>query len=183
LQGGRIAAYTTMGALVGLAGSGAFELLLEPRLAARILQWAAAVSLMWIGLSIAGLMPAVAALNGPLTGLSGMASRLLAPARKRPFLAPLAAGVTWGMSPCPMVYGALFTSALTGSAVGGATLMAGFGIGTLPAVVASALGLASLPRLGARPWARAGIGLAIAALGFSTVYFKLPAMAPFCLTP
>ena len=82
-----------------------------------------------------------------------------------------------------MVYGGLFAAALTGSLTGGATLMAGFGAGTLPAVVASAFGLSSLARLRTRSWAHFALGLSIAALGFSTVYFQWPVSAPLCLTP
>ena len=127
--------------------------MVEPALASRILQWAAAVSLMWIGLSIAGLMPALPAVGSPLTGLGGAAGNLIAPARRHPVLGPLSAGLSWGICPCPMVYGGLFAAALTGSLTGGATLMAGFGADTLPAVVASAFGLSSLARFRTRPWA------------------------------
>jgi sulfite exporter TauE/SafE len=183
LQAGRIITYIVLGAAVGLAGSAAFSLMVEPALASRILQWAAAVSLMWIGLSIAGLMPALPAVGSPLTGLTLAAGNLFGPARRHPVLGPLSAGLSWGICPCPMVYGALFAAALTGSLAGGATLMAGFGAGTLPAVVASALGLSSLARLRTRPWAHLALGLSIAALGFSTVYFKWPVSAPLCLTP
>lgn len=183
LQAGRIATYVVLGAAVGLAGSAAFSLMVDPALASRILQWAAAASLMWIGLSIAGLMPALPATGVPLAALSGVTSTLIAPMRRHPVLGPLSAGLSWGACPCPMVYGALFAAALTGSLSGGALLMAGFGAGTLPAVTASALGLSSLTRLRTQPWAHVGLGLAIAALGFSTVYFKWPVSAPLCLTP
>jgi uncharacterized protein len=183
LQAGRIATYIGLGAAVGLAGSAAFSVMVEPALASRILQWAAAASLMWIGLSIAGLMPALPAVGSPLTGLASVAGNLIGPARRHPVLGPLSAGLSWGICPCPMVYGALFAAALTGSLAGGATLMAGFGLGTLPAVVASALGISSLARLRTHPWAHVALGLSIAALGFSTVYFKWPVSAPLCLSP
>ena len=59
MQGGRILAYTLAGGLVGLLGSAAFSFI-TPQIAYRVIQWAAAVSLMFIGLTIAGLMPAFA---------------------------------------------------------------------------------------------------------------------------
>jgi sulfite exporter TauE/SafE len=183
LQAGRVATYTILGGAVGLAGSAVFSLMVDPALASRMLQWAAAVSLMWIGLSIAGLMPALPAVGAPLAGLQGVTSGLIAPVRRHPVLGPLSAGLSWGICPCPMVYGALFAAALTGTLTGGATLMAGFGAGTLPAVIAASLGLSSLARLRTHPWAHLGLGLSIAALGFSTVYFKWPVAAPLCLTP
>jgi hypothetical protein len=39
---------------------------------------------------------------------------------------PLVAGLFWGFLPCGMVFGALFYAMATGSALGGAMLMAGF---------------------------------------------------------
>jgi sulfite exporter TauE/SafE len=72
---------------------------------------------------------------------------------------------------------------LTGSAAGGATVMAGFGLGTLPAVTATALGVTALARVEAKAYARGLIGLAIAVLGFSTVYPSSPTAGLLCLTP
>lgn len=182
MQAGRITAYVALGGAVGLLGSAVFTALIDPRLASQLLQWAAAVSLMWIGLSVAGFVPALAGLNTPLTSVSSFATSLLAPLRRHPVLGPYVSGLSWGLCPCPMVFGALFTAALTGTLSGGATMMAGFGAGTIPAVVASALGFTSLSRLNAGPLTRIGAGLAIAAFGFATVYLKIPLTA-LCLTP
>jgi sulfite exporter TauE/SafE len=82
-----------------------------------------------------------------------------------------------------MVYAALFTATLTGSASGGATLMTGFGLGTLPAVTLTALGVTTLARVEAKALARSAIGLAIAVLGFSTVYPSSPTAGLLCLAP
>jgi sulfite exporter TauE/SafE len=82
-----------------------------------------------------------------------------------------------------MVYAALFTATLTGSALGGGTLMLGFGLGTLPAVTATAFGITTLARVEARAVARGVIGVAIAVLGFSTLYPASPTAGLLCLTP
>jgi len=181
-QAGRIAAYMIAGAILGAAGA-EFYGLFDRAAAYRLLQWAGAVTLMWIGLSVAGLLPSLSLLDRRLAVLSAAIASVLARFRRYPVIGPFAAGLGWGTIPCPMVYAALFTATLTGSAAGGATLMAGFGLGTLPAVTATAFGVTMLSRIEARAAARAVIGLAIAVLGFSTVYPSSPTAGLLCLTP
>ncbi len=179
MQGGRILAYTLAGGIVGLIGSAAFNVI-NPANAYRVIQWAAAVSLMFIGLSIAGLMPAVAGVDTRIARMSETLERVLAPLRRRPVLGPMATGFTWGISPCPMVYAALFSATLQGTFQGGAAWMLGFGAGTLPAIIASAFGIRALSRLNKGALVRSAVGLAIAAFGFSTVYIDWPKV--LCLT-
>jgi len=179
MQAGRILAYTLAGGLVGLVGSAAFHVI-APQAAYRVIQWAAAVSLMWIGLTIAGLMPAVAGVDRGLAAISASLDRALAPIRRRPVLGPMAAGFTWGVAPCPMVYGALFSATLQGTFHGGAAWMLGFGVGTLPAIIASAFGIRALANLSKGVLLRSAVGLLIAAIGFSTVYVDWPKV--LCLT-
>ena len=64
----------------------------------------------------------------PLTGRIGAPDRLW----KR-----VALGAIWGWLPCGLVYAALAGAAVVGSAAGGALYMLCFGLGTLPAVVAT----------------------------------------------
>ena len=181
-QAGRIAAYVIAGAILGAAGAGLYGLF-DHAAAYRLLQWAGAVTLMWIGLSVAGLLPSLSALDRRVAALSSALSTGLAPFRRYGVAGPFAAGLAWGTIPCPMVYAALFTAMLTGSGAGGAILMAGFGLGTLPAVTATAFGVTALARVEARALARGLIGLSIAVLGFSTVYPSSPTAGLLCLTP
>lgn len=181
-QFGRIAAYVGAGAILGGAGAGLY-LAFDHAAAYRLLQWAGAVTLMWIGLSVAGLLPSLAVIDRHVAVLSEKFSTVLARFRRFPVTGPFAAGLGWGTIPCPMVYAALFTAILTGSALGGATLMTGFGLGTLPAVTATAFGVTALTKVEARGLARGAIGLAIAVLGFSTVYPSSPTAGLLCLTP
>ena len=181
-QAGRILAYVIAGAILGGAGA-ALYLGFDRAAAYRLLQWAGAVTLMWIGLSVAGVLPSLSLLDRRVAALSARVGAVLSRFRRFPVAGPFAAGLGWGTIPCPMVYAALFTAMLTGSAAGGATLMAGFGLGTLPSVTATALGITTLARIEARGLARGLIGLAIAVLGFSTVYPASPTAGLFCLSP
>lgn len=178
LQLGRIAFYATAGGVfAGVAG-----MTITPELTAasfRLLQWLSAAVLMWIGLSMAGLLPRLA-LPGGAGPLAVASTHVLAPLRRHPRLMPLALGATWGMTPCPMVYAALIPAALTASIAGGIAFMAGFGLGTVPAVVGTALGLSTLTRI--RRWRGAEIvaGLAVAAFGLASITSVWPALAHFC---
>ena len=181
-QAGRILAYVIAGAVLGAAGAGLYGAF-DHAAAYRLLQWAGAVTLMWIGLSVAGLLPSLSLLDRRVAALSAAISTPLSRFRRYPGIGPFAAGLGWGTIPCPMVYAALFTATLTGSAAGGATLMAGFGLGTLPAVTLTAFGVTTLARVEAKAFARGAIGLAIAILGFSTVYPSSPTAGLLCLAP
>jgi len=177
-QAGRVTSYGLAGAVLGFAGSGLYGAF-DHETAYRGMQWAGAVALMWIGLSIAGLLPPLTMLDRRIAALSGTIGRALGPLRSRRVSGPFVSGLTWGIVPCPIVYGALFVALLTGSAGGGLALMAGFGIGTLPAVTATALGVTALANIEAKGAARAGVGLLIAGLGLMTLYSgHLAASAP-----
>lgn len=163
-QAGRIAAYAVAGALLGAAGSSLY-LAFDQAAAHLVLRWAAAVTLGWIGLSVAGLLPPVAVADRLLAVVLARLDMAPATAAAAGWAAPLAAGAAWGFLPCGIVYGTLFASVLAGSASAGGALMLGFGLGTLPAVTAGALGLTGLAALARGGIARVVIGLAIAAAG------------------
>lgn len=87
-----------------------------------------------------------------------------------------------------MVYGAVFTAMLTGSALHGAVFMTAFGLGTVPALAATGYGLSKLRALASRTAAQTACGLTIAAAGFASLY--TPSLAAslnfstiFCVTP
>lgn len=165
---GRISAYAISGAAIGAVGAPAVAWL-DLELAFRFVQWAGAVALMWIGLSTAGLLPSLARLDQALLPISERISRAARPLRGR-HAGAYAAGLAWGMMPCAMVYGALFTGMLTGSALGGATVMTAFGVGTMPGLVATAIGVRSIARAGKQRHLRSAAGLVIALFGFLTVW-------------
>lgn len=177
LNGGRVALYAVAGGIfAGVAG-----LTVNPTATAgtyKILQWVSAAVLMWVGLATAGLLPRLA-MPERLGTLALATQRIVGPGRRAGGMTPLAMGVAWGMTPCPMAYAALFSAAFTGSAMGGVAWMTGFGLGTMPAVVGAALGIAHLGRLRTSRWAEVVAGLAVAAFGLFSVFFAWP--QAFCL--
>jgi sulfite exporter TauE/SafE len=175
-----VAAYVLAGAAVGAVGAPAIGWL-DREAAFRLLQWAGAVALMWIGLSTAGVMPAFASLDRLLMPIADRVVRLTGRFQNRA-LAPFAAGMAWGLMPCAMVYGALFTAMLTGSPGGGSAVMLAFGLGTLPGLLATSFGVRALSVFGTLPPSRRMAGLAIALFGFLTVWISHPETAALCLT-
>lgn len=175
---GRIGAYTLAGAAVGALGSPLIGWL-DRELAFRLAQWAGAVALMWIGLSTAGLLPSLSVVDRVMAPVAARVARAVRPLPGR-YVGALAAGLAWGLMPCAMVYGALFTAMLTGSAAGGGAVMAAFGAGTLPGLLAAAAGFRALARAGTRPRLRLAAGLAIGVLGFLTVWVPHPASGVLC---
>lgn len=175
---GRITAYALAGILIGAVGTPVVGWL-DRELAFRLVQWAGAVALIWIGLSTAGLLPALNGIDRLLRPVADVLARATG-SRKGRLWSPFAAGFGWGLMPCAMVYGALFMAMLTGSAsLGGLTMLA-FGLGTLPALLAATLGVRALAHAGRRPGIRVAAGLAIAVFGFLTVWLPHPANSVIC---
>lgn len=178
-QAGRILAYAAAGGVVGLFGT-RFVGLFDSQAAFHVMRSASAAALIWIGLSTAGLVPSMARLDRVAALAGGTMMRLAGQVPGFATGAPLAAGIAWGFMPCAMVYGALFAAMLQTSAAGGATFMLGFGLGTLPSVIAAALGLAQFRNLSRWPKLRPAVGLAIACLGALSLSFS-PLAAVLCL--
>lgn len=180
-QLGRVAAYAAAGTLVAALGAPALGWL-DREAAFRLLQWAGATAVTWIGLSTAGLVPPLSVIDRVMAPVAEAAARVAGPARGRPW-APLAAGISWGLMPCAMVYAALFTAMLAGSAGQGGLVMLAFGAGTLPGLLAATLGVGVLSRAAARRPLRLAAGLAIAGLGLLTVWVPHPANDALCAEP
>jgi len=176
---GRIASYVTAGLLAGALGAPALGWL-DREIAFRLLQWAGAAALMWIGLSTAGLLPPLVALDRVMAPLGRLVARTPVPLDNR-WGAAAVGGLVWGLMPCAMVYGALFTAMLTGSAGGGGAVMLAFGAGTLPGLIAATAGVRALAAAGSRRSLRRAAGLAIGALGFLSIWLPHPGNGVICL--
>jgi len=162
---GRVASYSLAGAIAG--GLGGLGLLYDDVLPARIALLILANALViLLGLYLAGLGRAVLALErvGAVVwrGMTRLGARL-APAATWP--RALAVGAAWGWIPCGLVYSVLATALVSGSMPGGAAVMAAFGLGTLPNLLAMGVAAASLQRLLRAPRMRLAAGLAVVALG------------------
>ena len=136
-NGGRIASYMLAGAFAGgLAGAGMVRIA-SLQVAG---YWLANLMLVALGLYLMDAWRGLARLE---------AAGNLVWRRVRPLLAPLlpmdtpfkalAVGGLWGWVPCGMVYSALLTAMLQGSALQGAAAMAAFGLGTLPMLLGMGL--------------------------------------------
>jgi uncharacterized protein len=162
---GRMTSYTAAGAVAG--GLGGLGLLYQDALPVRILLLVIANTvIILLGLYLAGLGTGVLLLER----VGHLLWRLLARTGAR--LAPadslsgaFVMGVLWGWIPCGLVYSVLATALLAGSAAGGSAVMAAFGLGTLPNLLAAGLAAETLNRLVRRPRVRLAAGLAVVALG------------------
>jgi sulfite exporter TauE/SafE len=162
---GRIASYACAGAIAG--GAGSLGLLYDDVLPARILLLIVANALViFLGLYLAGLGTVVLALEraGNLVwrGVTRLGARL-APAKTWP--SALGVGLAWGWIPCGLVYSALATALVSGSALRGAAVMAAFGLGTLPNLFVAGVAAASLHRFLRARRTRLLAGLAVVVLG------------------
>lgn len=143
---GRIASYTVAGTIVGALGQGLVESIDLPRWAmvARVLTGLIIVAVgLQIGIGWRGLRPLEAA-GARFWRLLAPAGRKLLPIRSTP--GALGVGMLWGWLPCGLVYTMLLAAALSGSTTRGAVIMASFGVGTLPTMVAISIGGAQLGR-------------------------------------
>jgi sulfite exporter TauE/SafE len=81
----------------------------------------------------------------------------------------LVLGALWGWLPCGLVYAALAMAASTGTAAGGALFMLSFGLGTLPALVATGAMASTLSRVTRSSGARWVAGGLVVAFGVWTI--------------
>ena len=135
---GRIFSYTIAGALTGYLGS-LFTSSVATGLL--ILQSLSIVFLILLALYISNLYKGLIYFEKAGAKLW----RYLAPIAKTliPFKSPyhtFAYGMIWGWLPCGLVYSALTWSLASGSLVQGGLFMLCFGLGTLPALIATSMG-------------------------------------------
>ena len=179
INSGRIAGYMTAGAIVGGVGSSVFGAF-DRSLMHAVLRWAAAASLGWIGLSMIGLLPFPAIFYRVASIVGGLMNSFANAVRLPSMIALFMSGAMWGCLPCAMAYAALFYAMLSGSWLGGALVMFGFGLGTLPALVGAGLGVPLLRRRAKSVWLRNTVGVAIVTLGVMSVVVPPATMAGWC---
>lgn len=136
---GRVATYVGLGAAAGTLGAGTlvFESTLPVQ---KILFAASCVMLLALGLYLAGLFARFAAVERMGQGLWRRVQPLLARVLPiRSVGSALAAGVLWGFLPCGLVYSGVVLALASASPAQGALVMAAFGAGTLPNLLAMGL--------------------------------------------
>ncbi len=164
---GRILSYSVAGAIAGLIGAQSTRLALDVVLPAGEL--IGGLFLIALGLYLAGWNRAIAWIEN----LGQYIWKYIQPLGKRflPVKSPLHAfglGLVWGWLPCGLVYSVLALSMLSASPAQGALLMLGFGLGTLPMLLAMGRASEFLRRLVRKPVIRKLAGVAVIGLGVYT---------------
>ena len=165
-HGGRIASYTLLGGLLGLAAGS-----IDISAWTMGLRYLAGFMLIAMGLYVADwwrgmvwLERGGAYLWRPVQRLS---SRLL-PVRHWP--QGFALGLCWGLMPCGLIYSSLAWAATAQDAATSALMMFLFGIGTLPAMLSTSLGADRLQAFLRRRGLKLLIALLLVASGIWTLY-------------
>lgn len=128
---GRLTTYTLLGAAAGIATSlFASTSAFAWSSGAMLIVAACLMTLQAAGLAVSTRSPLA-------TGLARLAGPL---SSSHDPLARYALGIVLGFLPCGLLYGAVAASAGTGSIQGGALVMAAFGLGTVPALIAVSWG-------------------------------------------
>jgi hypothetical protein len=169
---GRISSYSLAGALAGTIGAALYAADVLP-LQAALLAFGS-LMLLAIGASMFGrrrwlkrIEPAGAWI---WTWIAPLARRVYPP---RTGGQAFAAGLAWGWIPCGMVYAALPLALVAGGPGQGALVMAAFGLGTLPNMLAVDVAVSGISRAGrsggatALAWVRPVAGVAIVVFGVS----------------
>ena len=87
----------------------------------------------------------------------------------------LGLGLLWGWLPCGLVYSVLLLAATTANPAQGAAVMLAFGIGTMPAMIATGVSASKLAGFMSRR--RLGAGLLIVILGLATLAMPVAKLA------
>ncbi len=160
-QFGRILSYGIAGLLIGSVG-GALIAVLDIERVRLGLRIASALALMLAALVMLGV------LRDPGSFLGRSLWPKLAPLGRR--LLPvsslpraLAFGAIWGWMPCGFVYTILLVAALSAQPLQSAAVMAAFGLGTLPALLATSWGAPRLIAIARRGGVRRSAGMVLMA--------------------
>ncbi|OLY92074.1 hypothetical protein SAMN05444008_106138 [Cnuella takakiae] len=128
---GRITTYSLLGLVLGLAGqtfmSGKVQQVFSMVLGAGILLY------LLLPVKLKATSAVSSAANKPFIQLRQALASLF---RSKAYTSHYLVGVLNGLLPCGLIYMAVTTSFLTGSAIKGSLFMASFGLGTFPAMLA-----------------------------------------------
>lgn len=173
LHGGRVLGYLLFGASAGAIGQRLLRLLPDIQ-AGRLLQAAAAVTLLGIGLQLLHRSRRPAACCAPLAASPAASGA----SRSRLLLR----GLLWALLPCALLYSVLLLAALSGRALDGALIAGGFALGGAPLLAAA--GWRSAGRASVSPRRRAGwlVALGLLSLGASLLMPTTTSSA-WCATP
>lgn len=162
---GRVLSYTVAGLMLGMAGWAVAN-----SSAVLVLRIMAALLLIAMGLYLAGWWSGLTRVEAMGRGLwrhiQPVASRLL-PVSSLP--RALLLGALWGWLPCGLVYSTLLWAASQGNALHSAALMAAFGLGTWPVLLAAGLAAERINRVLRRRSVRVAGGMLVVLFGVWTL--------------
>ena len=162
---GRVLSYILLGVAVALLGQSLVDTI--PRVAAPV-RLLSGLLIVLVGLQVAFNWRALAPIEKAGAGLwrrIAPAAQGLLPVTSAP--RALGLGILWGWLPCGLVYSVLLLAATTANAVTGGLVMLAFGLGTMPAMIATGLSASKLSATMSRH--RRGAGLLIVLLGLATL--------------
>lgn len=162
---GRVLSYAFLGVTVAVIGKTMVSGI--PDIAAPV-RFASGVLIILVGLQLAFGWRILS----PLENAGAKLWNRIAPAAKG--LVPvetttqaLGLGLIWGWLPCGLVYSVLLLAATTADPTGGGLVMISFGLGTMPAMIATGLSASRLAQFVSGK--RLGAGLLIIVLGLATI--------------
>lgn len=169
----RVGSYAVAGGLAGGLGLALGQAIHAPVTAA-VLRCLTGLVLVAIGLQIAFNLRMLR----PLESAGFRLWQRIAPAaggllRRGDLVGALGLGALWGWLPCGLVYGMLLAAAGSGGPLSGAAVMVAFGVGTMPAMVATGALGARLLRLRRSRGFRLGAGLIVVLMGLWTAAWPL----------
>ena len=170
---GRVFSYVALGAAVALVGQSLVDAI--PRLTAPV-RLLSGLLIVLVGLQVAFNWRALAPIEKAGAGLwrrIAPAAQSLLPVTSAP--KALGLGLLWGWLPCGLVYSVLLLAATTANAVTGGLVMLAFGLGTMPAMIATGLSASKLSAAMSRR--RLGAGLLIILLGLATLAMPVMKLA------
>jgi len=167
MQVGRVSSYMLAAAM--LAGAGASVVAFVDQDNVRlVLRVISAATFTAIGLTLLGRARGVdLGLGRAMWPRLAPLARKLLPVRRWP--QAFALGAIWGWMPCGFVYSVLLLAWLSMDPLRGAVTMLLFGLGTMPALLASAYGTAGMMRIFGRPGARSTMGMALLVMAVLTL--------------
>lgn len=177
---GRIASYIAAGALAGAAGQAGVALR-GGMLAQHLLMFLMGLTLVVVALNVAGVRP----VSRGIEAAGSILWRQMQPLSRRflPVTTPwqaLGLGAVWGWLPCGMVYAVLLMALASGRAGEGALILAAFGLGTLPNLLAIGATVGRARHWMQKGWLRYPASVLIAAVG---IYGMLHVLQPAAQQP
>ncbi|HZX91596.1 MAG TPA: sulfite exporter TauE/SafE family protein [Rudaea sp.] len=167
MQAGRVSSYMLAAALLAGAGASLVHFVDQDnvRVALRIIS---AATFTAIGVTLLGRARGIdLGLGRAMWPRLAPIARKLIPARRLP--QAFALGAIWGWMPCGFVYSVLLLAWLSMDPMRGALTMLLFGLGTMPALLASAYGTAGVMRVFGRAGARSTMGMALLVMAVLTL--------------